>query len=84
MILIVLGGGVVAGSLLKFSKAENSGRVLITIAWGFTVAIAAYTVGGISGAHINLALTIAFTALFIVICISAFITQPKSATKEIT
>ncbi|MEK3766297.1 MULTISPECIES: MIP/aquaporin family protein [unclassified Solibacillus] len=63
MILIVLGGGVVAGSLLKFSKAENGGWVLITIAWGFAVAIAAYTVGGISGAHINPALTIAFATI---------------------
>lgn len=63
MILIILGGGVVAGSLLKFSKAENSGWVVITIAWGFAVAIAAYTVGGVSGAHLNPALTIAFATI---------------------
>ncbi|MGN7478385.1 MIP/aquaporin family protein [Solibacillus silvestris] len=63
MILIILGGGVVASSLLKFSKGENGGWVVITIAWGFAVAIAAYTVGGISGAHLNPALTIAFATI---------------------
>lgn len=63
MILIILGGGVVAGSLLKFSKAENSGWIVITVAWGFAVAIAAYTVGGVSGAHLNPALTIAFATI---------------------
>lgn len=63
MILIVLGGGVVAGSLLKFSKGENGGWVVITIAWGLAVAMAAYAVGGISGAHLNPALTIAFAII---------------------
>lgn len=58
MMLIVLGGGVVAGSLLKFSKGENGGWVVITIAWGLAVAVAAYAVGGISGAHLNPALMI--------------------------
>ena len=53
MILIIFGGGVVAGSLLKSSKAENGGWVVITIAWGLGVAMAAYAVGGVSGAHLN-------------------------------
>lgn len=63
MILIIFGGGVVAGSLLKNSKAENGGWVVITIAWGLAVAIAAYSVGGISGAHLNPALTIALATI---------------------
>lgn len=63
MILITLGGGVVAGSLLKFSKGENGGWVVITIAWGLAVAMAAYAVGGISGAHLNPALTIALATI---------------------
>jgi glycerol uptake facilitator protein len=57
-ILILFGDGVVAGVLLKHSKAENSGWIVITMAWGLAVAVAAYSVGGISGAHLNPALTI--------------------------
>lgn len=56
-ILIILGDGVVAGVLLARSKAENAGWIVITAGWGFAVAIAVYAVGGISGAHINPAVT---------------------------
>src|SRR5918997_5034294 len=58
MILIILGDGVVAGVLLKNSKAENSGWIVITVGWAMAVAIAVYCVGRISGAHINPAVTI--------------------------
>ena len=58
MILIILGDGVVAGVLLKNSKAENSGWIVITFGWAMAVAIAVYCVGRISGAHINPAVTI--------------------------
>jgi glycerol uptake facilitator protein len=58
-LLIILGDGVVAGVLLKNSKAENSGWIVITLAWGLAVAVAAYSVGSFSGAHLNPALTIA-------------------------
>jgi glycerol uptake facilitator protein len=37
MILILFGDGVVAGVLLKRSKAENAGWISITAAWGFAV-----------------------------------------------
>jgi glycerol uptake facilitator protein len=57
-LLIVLGDGVVAGVLLAKSKAQNSGWIVITAGWAFAVAIAVYAVGGISGAHINPAVTI--------------------------
>ena len=60
MILIILGDGVVAGVLLKNSKAENSGWIVITFGWGMAVAVAVYCVGQFSGAHINPAVTIAF------------------------
>ena len=63
MILIILGDGVVAGVLLRNSKAENSGWIVITFGWAMAVAIAVYCVGSISGAHINPAVTIAL-ALF--------------------
>jgi glycerol uptake facilitator protein len=59
MILIILGDGVVAGVLLRNSKAENSGWIVITFGWGMAVAIAVYCVNQFSGAHINPAVTIA-------------------------
>ena len=60
MILIILGDGVVAGVLLRNSKAENSGWIVITFGWAMAVAVAVYSVGQFSGAHINPAVTIAF------------------------
>ncbi|HYZ03890.1 MAG TPA: MIP/aquaporin family protein [Rubrobacter sp.] len=62
MILIILGDGVVAGVLLRNSKAENSGWIVITFGWGMAVAIAVYVVGQFSGAHINPAVTIGLAA----------------------
>jgi glycerol uptake facilitator protein len=62
MILIILGDGVVAGVLLRNSKAENSGWIVITFGWGMAVAVAVYTVGQFSGAHINPAVTIGLAA----------------------
>lgn len=63
MVLIVFGGGVVAGTLMKKSKAENGGWVLITIAWGLAVALGVYAVGNISDAHLNPAVTVGFAAI---------------------
>jgi glycerol uptake facilitator protein len=62
MILIILGDGVVAGVLLNKSKAQNGGWVVITLGWGFAVAMAVYAVGRFSGAHINPAVTVALAA----------------------
>jgi glycerol uptake facilitator protein len=56
--LILLGDGVVANVLLKDSKGEGSGWIVITAGWGFAVAIAVYVAGLYSGAHINPAVTI--------------------------
>ncbi|MBN6187482.1 aquaporin family protein [Aneurinibacillus sp. BA2021] len=58
MILIILGDGVVGGVVLKKTKAHDSGWIVITLGWGLAVAMAAYAVGGISGAHLNPAVTI--------------------------
>jgi glycerol uptake facilitator protein len=60
MILIILGDGVVAGVLLRNSKAENSGWIVITLGWGMAVAVAVYCVVQFSGAHINPAVTLGF------------------------
>lgn len=59
MILIILGDGVVAGVLLRNSKAENSGWIVITFGWAMAVTIAVYCVTQFSGALINPAVTIA-------------------------
>ncbi|MCB0520476.1 MAG: aquaporin family protein [Lewinellaceae bacterium] len=62
MLLLLLGDGVVAGVVLKSSKAENAGWIVITLAWGLAVTMAIYAVGGISGAHLNPAVTLALAA----------------------
>ncbi|MBU8908820.1 MIP/aquaporin family protein [Desertibacillus haloalkaliphilus] len=58
MIIIIFGGGVVAGVALKQTKSENSGWIVITAAWGLGVATAIYAVGAISDAHLNPAVTV--------------------------
>ncbi len=65
-LLILLGNGVVANVLLRKTKGENSGWIVITAGWGMAVFIAVFTVGPISGAHINPAVTLglAFAGLF--------------------
>ncbi|MEG2536289.1 MAG: aquaporin family protein, partial [Lactococcus sp.] len=39
LILILLGDGVVANVVLKNSKGENSGWMVITTGWAFAVAV---------------------------------------------
>jgi glycerol uptake facilitator protein len=63
LILIAFGDGVVAGVVLKNSKAEAGGWLLVCIAWGMAVTLAIYAVGNISGAHINPAVTLGFAAV---------------------
>jgi glycerol uptake facilitator protein len=57
-LLILLGGGVCAAVTLKRSKARNAGWLAITFGWGFAVLTGAYVAGGVSGAHLNPAVTI--------------------------
>jgi glycerol uptake facilitator protein len=61
-ILILLGNGVVAGVLLKRSKAENSGWLVICTAWAFAVLCGIFTANlfGSPDAHLNPAFTLAF------------------------
>ncbi|MFB7916344.1 MIP/aquaporin family protein [Streptomyces sp. NPDC056061] len=57
-VLILLGGGVCAAVTLKRSKAQNAGWLAVTFGWGFAVLTGAYLAGGVSGAHLNPAVTI--------------------------
>ena len=59
LILILLGDGVVANVVLKNSKGNGSGWIVITTGWALAVAIPALIFGSYSGAHFNPALTIA-------------------------
>jgi glycerol uptake facilitator protein len=63
LILILLGDGVVAAVLLRNSKAEHSGWIVITLGWGMAVAIAVYAVVAASGAHINPAVTVGLASI---------------------
>lgn len=63
MILIIFGGGVVGGVLMKHSKAEDSGWIVITVGWGLAVTMGVYAVGNISDAHLNPAVTLGFAAI---------------------
>src|ERR1700719_4945990 len=62
LILILLGDGVVAGVLLKRSKGEGSGWMVITAGWAFAVMAGVFTAiaCGSSDAHLNPAVTLGF------------------------
>lgn len=61
-LLILLGDGVVAGVVLRGTKNENAGWIVITFGWALAVTFAIYAVGGISGAHLNPAVTLSLAA----------------------
>ncbi len=63
MLLIILGDGVVANVVLNKSKGQNSGWIVITTGWGLAVAVAVYSVGFISGGHLNPAVTLALASI---------------------
>lgn len=62
LIMMLLGNGVVAGVLLKKSKAEGSGWLVITTGWAFAVLCGIFTalLFGSRDAHLNPAITLAF------------------------
>ena len=61
-LLLLLGDGVVANVVLKGTKGEASGWIVITFGWGMAVFLAVFVVGAFSGAHINPAVTIGLAA----------------------
>lgn len=62
LVLVLLGDGVVAGVLLKRSKAEASGWIVITAGWAIAVMAGVFTANacGSKDAHINPAVTLGF------------------------
>jgi len=62
-LLVLLGNGVVATVALNKSKGQNGGWIVVTLGWGLAVTFAAYTVGRISGAHNNPAVTLSLASI---------------------
>jgi glycerol uptake facilitator protein len=62
MIIVLLGDGVVAGVLLKRSKAEGGGWMVITAGWAFAVMAGVFEsiTGGSNDAHLNPVVTVGF------------------------
>jgi len=58
MILILLGNGVVANVVLKDTKGNNSGWIVITTGWALAVFTGVVIAGPYSGAHLNPAVTL--------------------------
>jgi glycerol uptake facilitator protein len=66
-ILICFGDGVVAMAVAALNQSGRGPNIfdasgdwlIITFGWGFAVAMAVYVAGGVSGAHINPAITLA-------------------------
>src|SRR6476469_1097333 len=59
MFLILLGNGVVANVILKGTKGNNSGWMVITTGWALAVYVGVVIAGPYSGAHLNPAVTLA-------------------------
>ena len=62
-LLVILGDGVVANVVLQRTKGHEGGWIVITAGWAFAVTLAVYSVGSISGAHLNPAVTIGLATI---------------------
>lgn len=61
-LLVLLGNGVVANALLRGTKGEGSGWIVITWGWGMAVFVGVFAAAQFSGAHINPAVTVGLAA----------------------
>src|SRR2546425_5667346 len=61
-LLILLGDGVVANVVLKGTKGNNSGWIVITFGWAMAVFVGVFVSASASGAHLNPAVTVALAA----------------------
>ncbi len=57
-LLLLLGDGVVANVVLRGTKGEGGGWIVITFGWAMAVFVAVFTVAAASGAHLNPAVTV--------------------------
>lgn len=57
-ILLAFGNGVVANVLLKHSKGQQGGWIVISFGWAMAVFLGVFAVSKFSGAHLNPAVTI--------------------------
>ncbi len=57
-LLILLGDGVVANVVLRRTKGEGSGWIVITWGWAMAVFVGVFVAGRYSGAHLNPAVTV--------------------------
>ncbi len=57
-LLLLLGDGVVANVVLRGTKGQGSGWIVITLGWAMAVFVAVFTVAAASGAHLNPAVTV--------------------------
>ncbi|HYH16913.1 MAG TPA: MIP/aquaporin family protein [Flavisolibacter sp.] len=62
-LLITLGNGVVANVVLSKTKGNNSGWLVISFGWAMAVFVGVFVAAKTSGAHLNPAVTIAFSLL---------------------
>ena len=65
-VLVLMGDGVVANTVLKDTKSQGAGWVVVTFGWGLGVFLGVVIAAPVSGAHINPAVTLgfAFAGLF--------------------
>src|ERR1044072_666126 len=63
MFLILLGNGVVANVVLKGTKGNNGGWLVITTGWALAVYVGVVIAAPYSGAHLNPAVTLALAII---------------------
>jgi glycerol uptake facilitator protein len=61
-LLIVLGDGVVANVVLKGTKGNNGGWIVVTFGWAMAVFVGVFVSAGVSKAHLNPAVTLGLAA----------------------
>lgn len=61
-LLLLLGDGVVANVVLKGTKGNNGGWIVVTFGWAMAVFVGVFVSAGVSKAHLNPAVTLGLAA----------------------